>query len=94
MSKRNRDRKYICREEEKKKIEEGLDRLSQSGLIGKSQIMPNGERAWEIEPIHQEFMLDILKHPERWDEVPAFKKRKADLFELRDMAIKKGLIPA
>lgn len=76
----------------KKQVEASLDRLSRAGLIGKSYVTGSGERVWSVGPRHQAIMLEILRHPERWDEVPAFRNRKAELHQLRKQAIAQGLI--
>lgn len=99
MSKRNRDKRACARQEryqqERQNVIDTMTKLQAWGLVGQAK-EENGDIAWEITPEHQArlrmWAQEIFSHPERWDEVPAFRNRKAELFAMREEAIKTGYI--
>lgn len=95
MSKR-RENGYVCREKEIARIEETMSKFQQMGLVGESHIAPDGDIGWRIGPEHADKIKELLQvalgQPERWDEIPAFKRRKSEMLLLRQQAIEKGWI--
>lgn len=74
-------------------VEAALERLAQAGLIGPEQPpQADGTRAWMVAPVHQHLLFEVLRHPERWDDVPALAARREELTRLRERALKKGLL--
>jgi hypothetical protein len=92
--------KRTCKKiiERQKKIEEiktSMAKLQALGLVGETSII-DGDIGWEIGIEHQAklqtYAQALLGHPERWGEVPAFKGREAELYAMRDKAIRSGYI--
>lgn len=47
-----------------------------------------------LEPHEIAVMLELLKHPEHWDEVPLMAENRNDFMQLREMAIAIGALEA
>lgn len=94
MSKAHKKRRCAhldTRQARRRQVEESLEKLQCAGLVGALR-MVDGEIQYLVEPKHFALMMELLKHPERWDEAPAIARRRDDFMRLRERAIAKGLI--
>jgi hypothetical protein len=95
MSNKNRQKRACNRQGKMREVINAMTTFQVLGLVGETKEL-NGDIAWEMDPEHQAkwriFAQEIFSHPERWDEIPAFRDRKAELFAMREEAIRTGYI--